>query len=413
MNRKFAWVGAGMALAVVAAGLTGCSDGGGSSTGSADAKKITWLDSYTDGQGDASMKSRIKEYEAAHPGVKITRTTVPQGQLVTQLTQDVSTGAAPDIVFFDSPFNQQLADGGLIADLSSHTKGWATKKQYFPGAWESTQYKGGTYSIPLYSDAPGVYSNMDMLNAAGIDKPPATWSELKDDAKKLTSGSTSGLCFGTAPFEAASYLFLPYIWQTGGDLKSIDKSAVPGLELFKQMKDDGSIPPDALSWTWQDSMTAFTNKTCAMVYGGPWNAGDVAKLPFKTEASVPPQKDDGTEATVLGGYNIGSGEGANTAAAWKVIDWFTSKKVLGKQLQETTQLPNRKDLADLPFITESAYLPVFVKSVAIGKPRSYGANWPKMSQQIQTMLQSVLAGKATPKEAAKNAEGVIEPLLSK
>ncbi|MCU1585977.1 MAG: transporter, solute-binding protein [Microbacteriaceae bacterium] len=411
MKKQSARLAAGATLVVALAALTGCSasaSGGGSSS-----VTLNILDEFTTAPASPKLNELIKTYESANPGVKIVRTSVPQGQGVTKLTQGVSTGNAPDVVFFDSPNTQQYAAQGLVENLNSKVAGWATKSEYYKGAWDSTQYSGGTYGVPLYSDAPGIYVNQDMLTAAGISKVPSTWTELRTDAKALTKNGVSGLCFGTTPGAAADYLFMPYIWQSGGSLNTVATSALPSLQLFQALKADGSIPQDVLNWTWQDAFTAFQNKSCGIVFGGPWNAGDAAKLPFKVAAGIPPQKDGGTKASVLGGYNVGTGKGGNVDAAWKFIDWFTSKKVLASYLEATTQLPNRKDLADLSFVKSSPFLPTFVKSISIGKPRTFGAQLPQIDSAIMSMFQSVLAGKLSPTEAAKQGESAIGPLLSK
>jgi multiple sugar transport system substrate-binding protein len=412
VKKQSARLATGVAFIAALAVLTGCSGSpsGGSSSSST---TLNLLDEFTTAPASPKLDALIKEYETANPGVKIVRTSVPQGQGVTKLTQGVASGSAPDVVFFDSPNTQQYASQGLVADLTSKVTGWATKSQYYPGAWSSTQYNGGTYSIPLYSDAPGIYANQDMLAAAGISQVPSTWTELRSDAKALSKNGVSGLCFGTTPGAAADYLFMPYIWQSGGDLNTVAKSALPSLQLFQQLKTDGSIPQDVLNWTWQDAFTAFQNKSCGIVFGGPWNASDAAKLPFKAVAGIPPQKDGGTEASVLGGYNVGVGKGANVDAAWKFIDWFTSKKVLGDYLQATTQLPNRKDLGGLAFVKADPFLPTFVKSIAIGKARTFGAKLPQIDAAIMAMYQSVIAGTTTPSEAAKQGQATIRPLLSK
>lgn len=412
MKKPSARLAAGVALVAAVAVLTGCSSSSPETNSGSSPVTLNLLDEFTTPPASPKLDSLIKQYEAANPGVKIVRTSVPQGQGVTKLTQGVAAGSPPDIVFFDSPNTQQYAAQGLVENLSSKVSGWATKSQYYSGAWSSTQYNGGTYSIPLYSDAPGIYGNMDMLAAAGITALPATWTQLQDDAKALTKNGVSGLCFGTTPGAAADYLFMPYVWQVG-EANDFAKSALPSLQLFQQMKADGSIPQDVLSWTWQDAWTAFQNKSCAIVFGGPWNAGDAAKLPFKVAAAIPPQKSTDKQASELGGYNVGIGKGGNLDAAWKFINWFTSKKVLGDYLAATTQLPNRKDLADLSFIKADPFLPTFVQSIAIGKARTFGANLPQVDTAIMTAYQSVLAGKSTPAQAAQQGQATIDPLLSK
>ncbi len=47
--------------------------------------------------------------------------------------------------------------------------------------------------MPLYSLAYGLYYNKKMFAAAGITTPPATWSEMIADGKKLSTGGKWGL----------------------------------------------------------------------------------------------------------------------------------------------------------------------------------------------------------------------------
>ena len=47
--------------------------------------------------------------------------------------------------------------------------------------------------VPLYGQAYGLYYNKKMFAAAGIDHPPATWTELVADGKKLTKDGQWGL----------------------------------------------------------------------------------------------------------------------------------------------------------------------------------------------------------------------------
>ena len=55
-----------------------------------------------------------------------------------------------------------------------------------PNVLEITSADGATYGIPLNAYALGLAYNKDLLAAAGIDAPPATWEELIEDAVALT-----------------------------------------------------------------------------------------------------------------------------------------------------------------------------------------------------------------------------------
>lgn len=62
---------------------------------------------------------------------------------------------------------------------------------------------GKIYGTPLSVDSLALYYNKDLLNASGIAAPPATWSELIEDSRKITKMdefgtiTKSGIALGT------------------------------------------------------------------------------------------------------------------------------------------------------------------------------------------------------------------------
>ena len=61
-----------------------------------------------------------------------------------------------------------------------------------PQALRYTSYNGVQCTLPVLSDAYGMYYNNDMFAQAGIKSPPKTFSELTQDAKKLTVFNPDG-----------------------------------------------------------------------------------------------------------------------------------------------------------------------------------------------------------------------------
>ena len=49
---------------------------------------------------------------------------------------------------------------------------------------------GELYGVPFHNSTPLLYYNVEHFKEAGLDpsKPPRTWAELADAAKKLTKG---------------------------------------------------------------------------------------------------------------------------------------------------------------------------------------------------------------------------------
>lgn len=67
-------------------------------------------------------------------------------------------------------------------------------------AIRSLVYGDNLYGLPTYSDSLALYYNKDLFKEAGIENPPKTWKEFKDDVKKLTKidGKNNIIQSGTA-----------------------------------------------------------------------------------------------------------------------------------------------------------------------------------------------------------------------
>lgn len=188
-----------------------------SAEGKQDGKiKLTWWD-YYGSEAAVAMNNAIKTYEKAHPNVDIERIEVSFGELKKKILLGAAGGELPDILIIDNPDHQMLAEAGILADLTKKVKVWGQEKNYFEGPLSSTVYKGKNYGIPLGSNNLALFYNEDLLKEAGI-KPPKTWDELKNAAKKLTHNDVYGISVSAISQEEGTFQFLPFVWQAGSDL---------------------------------------------------------------------------------------------------------------------------------------------------------------------------------------------------
>ncbi len=107
----------------------------------------------------------------------------------------ITSGSVPDVVV--SPFPQDVA-------RFCATGGWQDLNPYIKqehidissiipaSALSYSGYQGNQCSLPMLSDAYGLYYNVDMLQKAGYTSPPTTISQFTDMAKKLTQFNPDG-----------------------------------------------------------------------------------------------------------------------------------------------------------------------------------------------------------------------------
>ncbi len=375
---------------------------------------LTWWDYFNADNLNQAIMDMIADYEAANPDIKIERTPIGFGDLNARIIQGAATGTLPDILIVDNPDNQALAAQGALADITDYVQNWEYKDAYFDGPWASTLYQGRNYGVPFDSNATALFYNIDLLNEAGYDAPPATWDALREMAAALTEGDRSGFCLSLTATEEGTFTFLPFVWGNGGDIDSIggEASGEALTLLNSMMNEDQSIPRSALQWGQGDANNQFLAGTCAMMINGPWQLPGIRAANPDFDWDVAAWPNNGTPTSILGGQNFAIGAGANADAAWDVIAWVTQPDNLLKMYETSGFITNREDLADAEIFTSDPLIAKFVEAVSVAKPRAYGPNYPQISQAIMNMVQSVLVGGRTPEQARMDAAAAIEPLLA-
>jgi len=138
-----------------------------------------------------AIASVVKDFEAAHPTIKVT---VKSGQDDSKVTQAIGAGRGPDVgLSYSTDIVGKFCSSGAWVDLTQYVqrdkvdlnKLNATTRQY-------TQFDGKRCAMPFLADAYGLFYNKDLFAKAGISGPPKTLDELSADAKKLTVKNPDG-----------------------------------------------------------------------------------------------------------------------------------------------------------------------------------------------------------------------------
>lgn len=407
--RGIAFFGAG----VMALGLAACSgtktdsaDSGSASGGQVTVEMWDYLSGET---ANDSINAAIAEFEKANPDIKVKRTTFAFADLSKSILQGSVGGQVPDVAVVDVVDNQNFASLGMLKDLSNDG---INKSDFFEGPWSSVVYEGKTYGIPLNSNNLALYYNKQMLKDAGVEVP-TDWASLKEVAKKTTKGDVKGIAISAVKSESATFQVLPFVWQTGGDLKDYATSGATALAYLRGLIDDGSMSEAVTNYTQEDARTQFITGKSAMMINGPWELATLTK-DAQFDWDVAPLPKDKRAATSMGGENVVVMNGAKQSdAAVKLAKYLTSAEGAKIYCDGSGQLSSRPDLKGKLKLSEVAKNKVFESQLADAHARAYGKDYPKISEAIQLSMQEALTGASTPEAAAKKAADTITPLLPK
>ncbi|MDQ0322648.1 multiple sugar transport system substrate-binding protein [Pararhizobium capsulatum DSM 1112] len=363
----------------------------------------------------------IADFNKLNTGIKVEYRQIQFDDVVSEAMRAYSTGQAPDIIAIDNPEHALFASRGAFLDLTDMiAKSTVIKTaNYFPGPLASTVWDGKNYGVPKATNTIALYYNKDMFKAKGLDpnKPPQTWDELLDAARKLTDPAANvyGLAFSAKASEEGTFQFLPWAQMAGGSYENINsEGAVKALDVWKTIISEKLASPDSLTRGQWDSTGTFNSGNAAMAISGPWELDRMTtEAKFDWGVALLPVPEAGAErSSAMGDFNWAIF--ANTqhpAEAFKVLEYFASQD--DRMFKDFGQLPARSDIAipatGVPL--KDAALKVFIEQLKYAKPRGPHPEWPKISKAIQDAIQAALTGQMSSKDALDQAAEKIKAVL--
>lgn len=326
-----------------------------------------------------------------------------------QINVMVAGDSLPDVMDIDAVVSAAYAEMGILVDITDRVKAEIPLDQYYEGPLDFSMWNDKFYSLPFTTNNVALYYNKDMFEAAGIQNPPATWSELIDCASKLTTDSVFGFGVSGAKSGDTPFQFLPFFWQAGGTFDQFNaEPAVAALNMYKTMIDKGYMSTEIINWTAGDNANNFIAGKTAMIIDGTWRLGSVAKgATFKWGVAQLPT---GTvsKATTLGGHNIAITSEKNIEGAWALMKYFQEPEVMQRFGEAENYLPARKDVMKASAYFNEGEIAVFSQSAEFAKARGPMVNWPSFDTALQEMIQAVALNAKTPEQAVADAAAVLE-----
>ena len=163
----------------------------------------------------------------------------------------MSGGTCTDVVGLFATEATTVIEKGLAADITDLVKSWDKYQYINESVLKPITYEGKIYGLPIGgvggSYVMTLFYNKDLFKKAGIAKPPDTWEEFVETAKKLTDRTKGHAGFGILGEKAgAGWHFLNWVWQAGGDFEKKENGkwkavfdspeAVNALQFIKDLR---------------------------------------------------------------------------------------------------------------------------------------------------------------------------------
>jgi multiple sugar transport system substrate-binding protein len=376
----------------------------------------------------------IREFEAANPDVDIQ--SVYQGnydQLSQKLIASTIAGSNPVMAQMYESWTSRFMKRGWMDPVEDHIKGPnGLTPEEVEDIWkpfrDNNSWDGKLVTLPFNKSAYVLYINKNMLDAAGIKRPPETWDELRDAARRMTvrtdpSGKPDVYGFLLRDRIEA---YTAFLFRAGGHCLSSDNRTVTIADPI------GYQTLEFLRSMVVDDRTAYTDNAYPAI---PFGAGQVAM--FVHSSAAFPWNDKNTQGkftwiaapipslpghkggTLFQGTNIGIFARPHSEkvreAAWRFLKYIANPLNAARWSIDTGYVPIRKSAVETPLFrkfleTHPNYrVPISLIPDATFDPKPY--YWDPMRTQIATYALDAINGRKTPDEALKTITRNLQDII--
>ncbi len=423
---------------VAAAALSGCSAGAGGDK----VIKVAYQKFGNFTQMDSQMKSVAKQYEAAHKGytVKLIPIQASENDYYTKLSlMNKSAATAPDVLYEDTFLIKSDASAGYLAPFDSYVKDWGDWSKFPDNAKQAGQGEDGKlYGISMGTDTRALWYNKELLTKAGVPVPwhPKTWADVLDAAKKVKaaepgvtpinvySGKGAGEASTMQGFEMLLYGTKDTLYdESSKKWVAGSKGFEDSLEFIKEVYQGGLGPSvqDALDPNFGNTVSGqlLPQSKLAIDLDGSWlpqnwiKGGAAAWSGWNSamgETPMPTQNGAAPDATSMsGGWTLAVGSKSKAKdAAWDFVKLALNKENSLAYDVNATQIAVRTDVASDPkYVDANPTNKFFSDLVKVTHFRPATSVYPKVSNNIQVAMESVMTGQQSPKEAAKTYDDAL------
>lgn len=398
-----------------AAALAGCSTSGGDDV----SKLSVWLPPFGSdepGKGDLELwQSILDPFEEEHD-VTVDVTIVPWESFEERFLTGFSSGDGPDIGYMYTEMIGDYISRGQLSSFEEYITDEDREKYFF---LEQGEYEGEQFGIPIVvGGARVLYSNMDLLKAAGVSDAPTNWDEFVAAAAKVQKTGVSPLemAWGEPGVGILAPNYINFLWQAGGEIVNEDGTAAAfndeaGLraaQFVLDLKEKHGFLSDTTTGMNADDMRAkFSAGETAFVFGEDAYAAEFEEAGVNIDATV--LSDETAAAFVATDVLVMSKTAKDPELAAALARFMTSGPSMDK------------------FATIAAYPPISTEQTTTTNPlfsdlysvdadqlRSYPAvaNSATLYTSLYENLQQMLLGQKTAEQALADAETAANAALS-
>ena len=373
-----------------------------------DHNDIHVIATYTGSYDDTSLKTRAAMQAGRPPAVVLMSANYLRDYAITKEAM---------------PLNPLIEKDGKTAA--------AFMDQFWPALRPNAVEAGQVMGVPFQNSTPVLYYNVDAFKEVGLDpdKPPYTWDEWTDAAKKLTKREGSnvgryGLIMSTTE-DNLMWLVSGLAMSNGGQYFNVDwggevyyntASTLGAVRFLDDLIHKYKVMPEGVIDSNAMASAFFSGRAAMML-------NSTGALSFVRQNMKSPYKVAFVPRSIMNAVPIGGGSlmiptgnsPERVQAAWVLINWMTSPATAARWSQFTGYFAPNKGAYDLPamqdFIKQHPDAKVALDQLQYGRPWFATYQTVPVRKAIGDQVVAMISGRIKPEEAVANGQKAADALL--
>lgn len=293
---------------------------------------------FWDGNWNEATFEKIEElWNEQHPDIEIEAEFLVDNGMSDKYMLALQNGTSADVVSCALDWTTTFGNAGLLAPLDEFiAKDGVDVSMYVPGAINASTTGGSLRALPFRSETYVLFYNKDLLAAAGYDKAPETWDEVKEIAAACTKDGVAGYGICGTNYGNYSFQYITMLRCHGGTVLNADNTASTlgtetALQVAQLYKDLAAYAP--ASMLENDNVanrTLFASGKIAMYLSGIYDVPEIIKAnpDLNFACAMVPTGNGAERSTILGGWSVGIAEcSEEKEAAWEFVKFLTSPEI--------------------------------------------------------------------------------------
>jgi multiple sugar transport system substrate-binding protein len=346
-----------------------------------------------------------------------------------------------DVFAADVIWTAELADDGLVTDLTGRFGSEYEPEEFVSAARFSAGYRQRIHGVPWYTDAGVLLYRADLLADAGYDAPPETWDELREMASAVmdTTDVPNGFIFQGADYEGGVANMLEHIWSFGGRVLTTQASVTgqfgesvmnpnvividsartaEGLDHAHQLIADGITPEDVTTYREVETDQLFADGDAVFLRSWPLAVAIATEGGLEPDqvgaAPLPVARPGDPSFSTLGGWNLMiAADSPHEAAAWEFIRYMADAEQQRIRARDGAFLPTLESLyEDQELLDAQPVLAVGREAVENARVRPVSPLYSELSPVLASGFQAALLGEEEGAALAARLQRELEDLVA-